>query len=141
MSGSKGPAEAGQLIFLAGGDRALFERAQPALDVMGKAAYFLGPARGLLIPYSLYPNLIRRGARAGRHGRGRVLSGLGAAPTPAALAFWGCVRACVCLMPWICQRAVPHPSRGQMPSPCAVPLQGYARADHAGCRVSWGMRK
>ena len=45
MSGSKGPAEAGQLIFLAGGDRALFERARPALDVMGKAALFLGSAR------------------------------------------------------------------------------------------------
>ena len=45
VSGSKGPAEAGQLIFLAGGDRALFERARPALDVMGKAALFLGPAR------------------------------------------------------------------------------------------------
>ncbi|KAK9834991.1 hypothetical protein WJX81_002574 [Elliptochloris bilobata] len=43
VSGSKGPAEAGQLIFLAGGDRALFERARPALDVMGKAAFYLGP--------------------------------------------------------------------------------------------------
>ena len=56
MSGSKGPAEAGQLIFLAGGDRALFERAQPALDVMGKAAFFLGPARGPL-PVALGPSL------------------------------------------------------------------------------------
>ena len=52
VSGSKGPAEAGQLIFLAGGDRALFEHAQPALDVLGKAAFFLGPARS---PYPCSP--------------------------------------------------------------------------------------
>ncbi len=48
VSGSKGPAEAGQLIFLAGGDRALYERARPALDVLGKASFFLGTARALL---------------------------------------------------------------------------------------------
>jgi glyoxylate/succinic semialdehyde reductase len=42
VSGTKGPAEQGQLIFLAGGDRALFERAAPALDALGKARFFLG---------------------------------------------------------------------------------------------------
>ncbi len=45
VSGSKGPAEAGQLVFLAGGERALFDRAAPALDVMGKASFYLGPVR------------------------------------------------------------------------------------------------
>jgi glyoxylate/succinic semialdehyde reductase len=42
VSGSKGPAENGQLIFLTAGDEALFEACSPALDVMGKAKFFLG---------------------------------------------------------------------------------------------------
>jgi glyoxylate/succinic semialdehyde reductase len=42
VSGSKGPAEQGQLIFLAAGDRALFDAAVPLLDAMGKASFFLG---------------------------------------------------------------------------------------------------
>lgn len=45
VSGSKGPAEQGTLIFLAGGDEELFERSGPMLDVMGKAKFFLGPVR------------------------------------------------------------------------------------------------
>ena len=45
VSGSKGPAEQGTLIFLAGGDEELFERSSPMLDVMGKAKFFLGPVR------------------------------------------------------------------------------------------------
>ncbi|KAK9826638.1 hypothetical protein WJX74_007313 [Apatococcus lobatus] len=42
VSGSKQPAEQGTLIFLTGGDEALFNRAGPLLDVMGKAKFFLG---------------------------------------------------------------------------------------------------
>eukprot|EP00667_Euglena_gracilis_P014550 EG_transcript_15075 len=42
VSGSKGPAEQGTLIFLTGGDEALFQQAGPALDVMGKAKFYLG---------------------------------------------------------------------------------------------------
>ncbi|GBF93518.1 glyoxylate succinic semialdehyde reductase chloroplastic [Raphidocelis subcapitata] len=43
VSGSKGPAEAGQLIFLCAGDRPLFDAAAGPLDVMGKRAFYLGP--------------------------------------------------------------------------------------------------
>jgi glyoxylate/succinic semialdehyde reductase len=42
VSGSKGPAEQGQLIFLTGGDEELFSAAAPLLDVMGKASFYLG---------------------------------------------------------------------------------------------------
>lgn len=42
VSGSKQPAEQGTLIFLCGGDQALFDKAGPLLDVMGKAKLFLG---------------------------------------------------------------------------------------------------
>lgn len=42
VSGSKGPAEAGQLIFLSAGDKELFDRVQHPLEVMGKASFFLG---------------------------------------------------------------------------------------------------
>uniref|UniRef100_A0A6V1VYN4 6-phosphogluconate dehydrogenase NADP-binding domain-containing protein n=1 Tax=Heterosigma akashiwo TaxID=2829 RepID=A0A6V1VYN4_HETAK len=42
VSGSKGPAEAGQLIFLTAGERALFDAVQPELDLMGKASFYLG---------------------------------------------------------------------------------------------------
>ena len=45
MSGSKQPAEQGTLIFLCGGDQALFDRAGPLLDVMGKAKLYLGKVR------------------------------------------------------------------------------------------------
>jgi glyoxylate/succinic semialdehyde reductase len=44
VSGSKGPAEQGTLIFLTGGDQELFDRSSPLLDVMGKAKFFLGQA-------------------------------------------------------------------------------------------------
>ncbi|CAN0161484.1 unnamed protein product [Ascophyllum nodosum] len=43
VSGSKGPAAAGQLIFLCGGDKDLFDAAAGDLDLMGKASHFLGP--------------------------------------------------------------------------------------------------
>uniref|UniRef100_A0A2P2MIC9 6-phosphogluconate dehydrogenase NADP-binding domain-containing protein n=1 Tax=Rhizophora mucronata TaxID=61149 RepID=A0A2P2MIC9_RHIMU len=42
VSGSKKPAEDGQLIILAAGDKALYEEATPAFDVMGKKSFFLG---------------------------------------------------------------------------------------------------
>ncbi|XP_065876786.1 glyoxylate/succinic semialdehyde reductase 1-like [Euphorbia lathyris] len=42
VSGSKQPAEAGQLVILAAGDKALYETAIPAFDVMGKKSFFLG---------------------------------------------------------------------------------------------------
>ncbi len=45
VSGSKGPAEQGTLIFLAGGDEELYQSSGPLLDVMGKAKFFLGPVR------------------------------------------------------------------------------------------------
>jgi len=42
VSGSKGPAETGQLIFLTAGDEALYHRCADAFDEMGKAKFFLG---------------------------------------------------------------------------------------------------
>ncbi|KAJ9169883.1 hypothetical protein P3X46_018031 [Hevea brasiliensis] len=42
VSGSKQPAEAGQLVILAAGDKALYDLAIPAFDVMGKKSFFLG---------------------------------------------------------------------------------------------------
>ena len=42
VSGSKGPAANGQLIFLCGGDRALFDAVAPQLDAMGKRSFFFG---------------------------------------------------------------------------------------------------
>ncbi|AEE77022.1 glyoxylate reductase 1 [Arabidopsis thaliana] len=42
VSGSKKPAEDGQLIILAAGDKALFEESIPAFDVLGKRSFYLG---------------------------------------------------------------------------------------------------
>ncbi|XP_052176243.1 glyoxylate/succinic semialdehyde reductase 2, chloroplastic [Diospyros lotus] len=42
VSGSKKPAEDGQLIFLTAGDRSLFETVAPLLDIMGKSRFYLG---------------------------------------------------------------------------------------------------
>ncbi|KAK9280842.1 hypothetical protein L1049_003732 [Liquidambar formosana] len=42
VSGSKKPAEDGQLIFLTAGDRSLYEMVAPLLDIMGKSKFFLG---------------------------------------------------------------------------------------------------
>ncbi|GMH03765.1 hypothetical protein Nepgr_005604 [Nepenthes gracilis] len=42
VSGSKKPAEDGQLIFLTAGDRALFDKVVPLLDIMGKSKFYLG---------------------------------------------------------------------------------------------------
>ena len=58
VSGTKGPAEQGKLMFLTSGDRALFERAAPLLDVMGKASFFLGEVRSCM-PLSCTPGTSR----------------------------------------------------------------------------------
>ncbi|KAJ4959082.1 hypothetical protein NE237_026193 [Protea cynaroides] len=42
VSGSKKPAEDGQLIFLTAGDKPLYETAAPLLDIMGKSRFYLG---------------------------------------------------------------------------------------------------
>jgi len=45
VSGTKGPAHAGQLIFLCAGDEALFNEVLPTdLEAMGKASFFFGAA-------------------------------------------------------------------------------------------------
>jgi len=43
VSGSKVPAETGQLIFLCGGDADVYELISPHLDAMGKAKFLFGP--------------------------------------------------------------------------------------------------
>ncbi|CAA3029760.1 glyoxylate succinic semialdehyde reductase 1 [Olea europaea subsp. europaea] len=43
VSGSKKPAEDGQLVILAAGEKALYEEVLPAFDVLGKKSFFLGP--------------------------------------------------------------------------------------------------
>ncbi|KAM7480569.1 hypothetical protein LguiA_028782 [Lonicera macranthoides] len=42
VSGSKKPAEDGQLIFLTAGDRSLYDTVSPHLDILGKSRFFLG---------------------------------------------------------------------------------------------------
>lgn len=42
VSGSKGPAEAGSLIFLCSGDKDIYDEVQPVLKVMGKANFYFG---------------------------------------------------------------------------------------------------
>ncbi|XP_021716469.1 glyoxylate/succinic semialdehyde reductase 2, chloroplastic-like [Chenopodium quinoa] len=42
VSGSKKPAEDGQLIFLTAGDQSLYEKVTPLLDIMGKSKFYLG---------------------------------------------------------------------------------------------------
>ncbi|KAH0464179.1 hypothetical protein IEQ34_006965 [Dendrobium chrysotoxum] len=42
VSGSKKPAEDGQLIILAAGEKELYDAAIPAFDVLGKKSFFLG---------------------------------------------------------------------------------------------------
>mmetsp|Transcript_25396 Transcript_25396/g.43889 ORF Transcript_25396/g.43889 Transcript_25396/m.43889 type:complete len:305 (+) Transcript_25396:158-1072(+) len=45
VSGSKQPAENGQLVIMAGGDKSLFEDIMPAFNVMGKRSFFLGAVK------------------------------------------------------------------------------------------------
>ncbi|XP_044465113.1 glyoxylate/succinic semialdehyde reductase 1-like [Mangifera indica] len=42
VSGSKQPAETGQLVILSAGEKALYDDAIPALNVIGKKSFFLG---------------------------------------------------------------------------------------------------
>ncbi|CAL0307964.1 unnamed protein product [Lupinus luteus] len=42
VSGSKKPAEDGQLVILAAGDKALYDEILPAFDVLGKKSFYLG---------------------------------------------------------------------------------------------------
>ncbi|GLT94282.1 hypothetical protein SLE2022_120310 [Rubroshorea leprosula] len=42
VSGSKQPAETGQLVILAAGEKALYDEAIPAFNVLGKKSFFLG---------------------------------------------------------------------------------------------------
>ncbi|OVA08425.1 6-phosphogluconate dehydrogenase [Macleaya cordata] len=42
VSGSKKPAEDGQLIFLTAGDKSLYDAVAPLLDIMGKSRFYLG---------------------------------------------------------------------------------------------------
>ncbi|KAL5990706.1 putative oxidoreductase glyr1 [Asimina triloba] len=42
VSGSKRPAEDGQLVILAAGEKALYDEVIPAFDVLGKKSFFLG---------------------------------------------------------------------------------------------------
>ncbi|KAK9281554.1 hypothetical protein L1049_004457 [Liquidambar formosana] len=42
VSGSKKPAEDGQLVILAAGEKALYDEAIPAFNIMGKKSFFLG---------------------------------------------------------------------------------------------------
>ena len=69
VSGSKGPAATGQLIFLCAGDEELFKEIKQDLDAMGKASLFLGESgagarmklavnmvMGMFIPICLSPS-------------------------------------------------------------------------------------
>mmetsp|Transcript_6601 Transcript_6601/g.19038 ORF Transcript_6601/g.19038 Transcript_6601/m.19038 type:complete len:393 (+) Transcript_6601:177-1355(+) len=58
VSGSKGPAEQGTLIFLTAGDRELFDEAGPLLEVMGKKSFFLGTDVGLGAKMKLVINMV-----------------------------------------------------------------------------------
>lgn len=60
VSGTKKPAADGNLIFLAAGDRTLYEEAEPAFDVMGKLCLYLGDV-GAGARMKLVVNLIMGG--------------------------------------------------------------------------------
>ena len=44
VSGSKGPAEAGSLVFLCSGEKKVYDEVQQALKAMGKADFYFGAA-------------------------------------------------------------------------------------------------
>ena len=58
VSGSKGPAEAGQLIFLTAGDAAVKEAAEADLEAMGKATFYFGEEVGRGSKMKLVVNMI-----------------------------------------------------------------------------------
>lgn len=58
VSGSKVPAEKGQLIFMLSGNRSLVDRIQPYLAQMGKASHFVGEEAGSATKMKLVVNSI-----------------------------------------------------------------------------------
>nr|QKY14943.1 glyoxylate/succinic semialdehyde reductase 2 (GLYR2) [Polytomella parva] len=63
VSGSKGPAEQGTLIFLTAGDQELYTAVENPLKAMGKAAFFLGNA-GAAAEMKLVVNMLMGGMMA-----------------------------------------------------------------------------
>lgn len=57
VGGSKGPAEQGQLLFFAGGEKGDVEEARPLLEAMGKAVYHVG-GHGMGSSMKMVNNLI-----------------------------------------------------------------------------------
>lgn len=72
VSGSKKPAEDGQLIILAAGDKSLHDEVMPAFDVMGKKTFFLGEV-GNGAKMKLVVNMIM-GSMANAFSEGLVLT-------------------------------------------------------------------
>lgn len=60
VSGSRQPAEQGQLVIMAAGDRSLYDEVAPSLDLLGKRRLFLGEA-GCAARMKLAVNLIMGG--------------------------------------------------------------------------------
>ncbi len=75
VSGSKGPAAAGQLIFLAGGDEALFKEIESThLSAMGKSSFYFGSSPGAAAKMKLVVNMIM-GTMMASLGEGIALCG------------------------------------------------------------------
>ncbi|XP_062144675.1 glyoxylate/succinic semialdehyde reductase 1 [Alnus glutinosa] len=73
VSGSKKPAEDGQLVILAAGEKALYEEAIPAFNVLGKKSFFLGQV-GNGAKMKLVVNMIM-GSMMNAFSEGLVLAG------------------------------------------------------------------
>ncbi|XP_068652540.1 glyoxylate/succinic semialdehyde reductase 1-like [Aristolochia californica] len=71
--GSKKPAEDGQLVILTAGEKALYEEAAPAFDVMGKKSFYLGEV-GNGAKMKLVVNMIM-GSMMNAFSEGLVLAG------------------------------------------------------------------
>ena len=68
VSGSKGPAATGTLIFMAAGDRSVFDAATAELSAMGKRSVFVSEEVGAATRMKLVVNLIM-GTQCARHSR------------------------------------------------------------------------
>eukprot|EP01062_Namystynia_karyoxenos_P012105 TRINITY_DN14346_c0_g1_i1.p2 TRINITY_DN14346_c0_g1~~TRINITY_DN14346_c0_g1_i1.p2 ORF type:complete len:332 (+),score=131.65 TRINITY_DN14346_c0_g1_i1:100-996(+) len=84
VSGSKAPAEQGQLIFLAAGDGSLYQEVGEELDMMGKAKFFLGDV-GKGTQLKLAVNMIM-GTMMGALSEGMALTGAAGIDTAQLLA-------------------------------------------------------
>ncbi|KAL5574370.1 hypothetical protein UlMin_023967 [Ulmus minor] len=73
VSGSKKPAEDGQLVILAAGEKSLYDEAIPAFDVMGKKSFYLGEV-GNGAKMKLVVNMIM-GSMMNAFSEGLVLAG------------------------------------------------------------------